>query len=465
MDPHKLMNPSFPPEPWGGAIARIMAAALEAVEPGKATEKAIQQIPDTLIFDGAGNYSNRYRRVFVVGAGKAGAPMASKINSLLGSRLSDGTLDNGLVDEGIVIVKEGYSGGTVRYGNIKIVEAGHPIPDERGVRSTQEIFHLLKKTDPKDLVICLISGGGSALMTAPVEGVQLSDIQKLTATLLACGATIDEINTLRKHLDLVKGGGLARLASPATVLTLILSDVVGDPLDIIASGPTVPDPSTFQDAYRVLEHYQILNQIPNSILNHLRRGIAGEIDETPKTGDSLFDKVLNIVIGSNIQAAQAALIQAQTEGFASMLLTTFLQGEAQHAGHFLASIARQIARTNQPIPRPACIIAGGETTVTIKGNGMGGRNQEIALATVEDLAGLDQVALVTLATDGGDGPTNAAGAIVTGETDDRAIRLGLIPKDFLARNDSYHFFDQLDGLLKPGPTQTNVNDLVFIYAF
>ncbi len=455
MDLKRLLNPSFPNAPWDESIARIMAAALEAVEPGKATENALQQNPDLVAISGFGENPNAYQHVFVIGAGKAGAPMAGAVHRLLGSR----------VDDGIVIVKEGYSGGTLQYGNIKIIEAGHPIPDKRGVLGTRKIMRLLETAGPKHLIICLISGGGSALLTAPVAGVQLPDIQKLTALLLACGASIYEINTLRKHLDLVKGGGLARLAHPATILTLILSDVVGDPLDIIASGPTVPDPSSYKDAFQVLEHYQLVNQVPNSIRTHLQRGIDGEIEETPKPGDLLFEKAGNFIIGSNFQAAQAALHQAQSEGLECLLLTTFLQGEARQAGRLLASIARQIARTHQPIAPPACIVVGGETTVTIKGQGLGGRNQEIALAAVEDLAGLDNIALVTLATDGGDGPTDAAGAIVTGETFAKAKRLGLDPNDFLSRNDSYHFFDQLAGLLKPGPTQTNVNDLAFIFAF
>jgi len=289
-------------------------------------------------------------------------------------------------------------------------------------------------------------------------------MQALTRELLACGASINEINTLRKHLDQVKGGGLARMAQPAALATLVLSDVVGDPLDVIASGPTVPDPTTFADAYAILERYGIVERIPPPIVAHLCRGIAGAVAETPKAGDALFERVQNLIIGSNRQAAEGALEAAQAEGFNAMLLTTYLQGEAREVGRVLAALAREIAATGRPVSRPACVVAGGETTVTLRGDGMGGRNQELALATAADLAGLRDVLLVTLATDGGDGPTDAAGAVVTGATLDQARGLGLDPAAQLARNDAYPFFAALGDLLRPGPTQTNVNDLTFVFA-
>jgi hydroxypyruvate reductase len=270
---------------------------------------------------------------------------------------------------------------------------------------------------------------------------------------------------LRKHLDRVKGGKLARLAAPARVVTLILSDVVGDPLDVIASGPTVPDQSTFEMAYQVVERYDLVERVPATIIELIRRGQRGQLAENPKPNEPLFGEVNNLVIGSNYQAAQAAVNQAREYGFHAVLLTTYLQGEARQAGRLLAAIARQMAASGQPVKRPACVVAGGETTVTLQGDGYGGRNQEVALGAVRDMAGLEDVILVTLATDGGDGPTEAAGAVVTGETFRRASQMGLEPADFLARNDAYHFFEPLEDLIKTGPTRTNVNDLALVFAF
>jgi len=462
MDPKRLMTASTRQAAWGEKVARILAAALEAVDPEAAVLNAVQRQGDQLIIQDQSYNLNQFRRVFLVGAGKAGAPMVDATAQILGEWLTEGT----------VIVKEGYAGSSSQTLRCEILEAGHPIPDERGFQATRRIKEILTSAQEDDLVVCLISGGGSALMTSPADGLGLDDLQALTSALLACGANINEINALRKHLDTIKGGGIARLAAPATVVTLILSDVVGDPLDVIASGPTVPDTSTFETAYQVLNRYRIMDKVPEPIVRHLKRGRSGDLAETPKPGDHIFSRVQNTVIGSNRQAALAALEQAQQEGFHSMLLTTYLQGEARQAGRILASVARQIDASGQPLPRPACIVAGGETTVTLSSShkgtgehGLGGRNQELALSTVGDLAGLASIALVTLATDGGDGPTDAAGAVVTGKTWDKARQAGLDPAEFLSRNDSYHFFEPLGDLLKPGPTQTNVNDLAFIFAF
>lgn len=453
----KITSHTIRSAPWGERVASVLAAALAAVEPGRAVARHMQRSADRLVVQGRTYDLSRFKRILVVGAGKAGAPMTQATARILGDSLTNG----------IVVVKEGYADTdqVAAPEKITILEAGHPLPDERGVAGAQCISDLLSDTTSDDLVICLISGGGSALLVSPVTGVSLPELQMLTSALLACGATINEINALRKHLDQVKGGKLARMAAPARLITLILSDVVADPLDVIASGPTVPDTSTFAEAHQVLERYAILEKVPPTILGHLSSGVRGEIPETPKPGDSLFQSVQNVIIGSNLQAARAALEEAQRIGFQTMLLTTSLQGEARQVGRVLAAIARQIAGTGQPIPRPACLVAGGETTVTLKGDGMGGRNQELALGAVTDLAGLQDVVLVTLATDGGDGSTDAAGAVVTGQTLDRALQAGLHPTDFLAHNDSYHFFEPLGELLKPGPTQTNVNDLTFIFAF
>ncbi len=451
--------------PWGGAVARILAAALEAAEPGEAVRRQAQRRGERLSIAGREYNLGRFRRVWIVGAGKAGAPMAQSMAAILGDRLAGG----------LVIVKEGHTGrpagaqknlpASLETGGLRLVEAGHPIPDERGAAGAAQIAALLAGLGQDDLVICLISGGGSALLVSPAPGIALADLQTLTQDLLASGASIDEINTLRKHLEQLKGGGLARLAAPASLATLILSDVVGDPLDVIASGPTVPDPTSFADAWAVVERYGLQDRLPAGLADRLRRGCRGELPDTPKPGDPLFERVQNVIIGSNLGAAQAALRQAQAEGFHTLLLTSQLQGEARQAGRFLAAILRQIAASGQPLPRPACLAAGGETTVTLRGDGLGGRNQELALGAVCDLAGLEQAALVALATDGGDGPTDAAGAIVTGQTLERARQLGLNPAHFLARNDAYHFFDPLGDLIRTGPTHTNVTDLAFLFAF
>jgi hydroxypyruvate reductase len=350
------------------------------------------------------------------------------------------------------------------FNNLVVFEASHPIPDEKGILATSRLIELISDSQPDDLIIFLVSGGGSALLVSPVRGISLGDIQELTSLLLSSGATIYDINALRKHLSKVKGGGLARFAAPAQVATLILSDVVGDPLDVIASGPTVPDSTTYEDAWEVLEKYDIVGITPSEITDHLKRGLSGELPETPKPGDPIFERVQNVVIGSNMLACQSAVRQATEEGFNSLILTTWLEGEASQAGGFLAAVLQQIASSGHPVPRPACIVVGGETTVTIQGGGLGGRNQEIALSAVSELESLQDVALITLATDGGDGPTDAAGAVATGNTLQRARSMGLDPEDYLNRNDSYHFFDQLDDLIRTGPTLTNVNDIAILIA-
>jgi glycerate 2-kinase len=440
------------------AVERILAAALDAVAPAAAVRRHLNREGDILSAGGQTYDLRRLRYLWLVGAGKAAVPMALAVAEILGDELSGG----------LVITKYGHGGPQaerLRAHGVEVREAGHPVPDAQGVTATQALLERLAPCNDEDLIIVVLSGGGSALLTAPAPGISLDDLQNLTSALLACGAAIHEINTLRKHLDQVKGGGLARLTAPARLLVLILSDVVGDPLDVIASGPTVPDPTTYAEALAILERYRLNEQVPAAILAHLRRGAAGDIPETLKPGDPRTAQVHNLIVGNNFQAAQAALAQAQREGLQALLLTTYLQGEASQAGRFVAALARQIAASGDPLPRPACVILGGETTVTLRGAGRGGRNQELALGAVVDLAGLTDVLLLTLATDGGDGPTDAAGAAVSGATLARAQALGLDPYAYLARNDSYAFFAALDDLLITGPTQTNVNDLTFLFAF
>jgi glycerate 2-kinase len=455
MNPERLLTATLRELPHGAAVARILAAAIAAVEPGAAVRRFLRREGETLVAGDVAYDLGAFDRVWIIGAGKAGAPMAVAAAEIVGERLTGG----------MVVVKEGHLTAdhvAALQPQVELLEAGHPLPDARGVAAGERIATLLTQMGERDLVLALISGGGSALLTRPAPGISLDDMQKLTGVLLACGASINEINTLRRHLDTLKGGGLARLAAPATVITLVLSDVVGDPLDVIASGPTVADPTTFANALNVLERYNVLDQTPVAIRRRLESGVRGEIAETPKPGDPALARVGNLIIGSNRLAAEAALAAAQREGFNALILTTFLQGEARVVGRVLAAIAREIADNNRPIGRPACVIAGGETTVTLRGDGRGGRNQELALAAVADLAAAPGALLVALATDGGDGPTDAAGAVVSTTTYQRARDLGLDVAAALARNDSYPFFDALGDLLRPGSTHTNVNDLALV---
>lgn len=436
MNPDLFSSRTLRSASWGQQVSQIMAAAINAVDPYRAVYQYLQELSQKTDLE-------KYEQIYVVGAGKAGLPMSKAVSALLGEKITAGQ----------VTVKEGHNDGMGTMDRIRIIEAAHPLPDQRGVGSTKEILTLLENTTENDLVICLISGGGSALLTAPVHGVSLKDLRSLTEALLTCGASINEINTLRKQLDIVKGGGLARAAAPSEILTLILSDVVGDPLDMIASGPTVPNLQTPEDVFAVIEKYQLESKVPMGILKFLNHPVI-----EPHFPGTL--KIKNILVGNNETAARASLSQAKKYGYSTHLLTTQLQGEACLEGQKLADI---LLKTD--MQRPFLMVAGGETTVTLKGNGLGGRNQELALATVESLAGYSNLALISLATDGGDGPTDAAGAVVTGETFGRAISLGLFPEDFLSNNDSYNFFSPLGDLLRLGPTQTNVNDLVFLFGF
>jgi glycerate 2-kinase len=434
-------------------LDRVLRAALLAVEPGQSVRRA-------LTIDAAGLHAaartyplGQYRRLLVVGAGKASAPMAAAVEDIAGDVLPV---------EGSVTVRYGHSAPTHR---VRIREASHPVPDEAGVEATRAILELLAGADERDLVVCVISGGGSALLTLPADGISLQDLQQTTDALLRSGATINEVNVARKHLDVVKGGGLARLAAPARVITLILSDVVGNPLDAIASGPTVPDTSTFSDAAAVFERYKLWPSVPASVARRLREGAAGRLDETPKPGDPIFERTQTVVVGSNLLACQAARSAAEALGLRSLVLSTFVEGEAREVGRVLAGVLREVDASGQPLARPCCIVAGGETTVTVRGRGRGGRNQELALSAAFGLRGLRDVALASIGTDGNDGPTDAAGACVDGQTLDRAAAFGLDPAANLADNDSYTFFDRLGDLIRTGPTNTNVNDLYLLFAF
>ncbi len=390
--------------------------------------------------------------MFLVAIGKAAPRMAAAIEKTLGARLLGG----------IVLTKRGHAASRLRH--CSIMEAGHPVPDEAGVAAAQAIGGLTRGLNARDLLIVAISGGASALLASPAGAITLRDKQAATDLLLRAGATIFELNAVRKHLSLLKGGRLAALAYPATVLSLVLSDVIGDPLDVIGSGPTAPDSSTFPDALAVLERYQLLRRVPAAVLRHLERGAAGQIPESPKPGDPLFKNVHNIVIGGNQVALQAAASRARQLGYRTLILSSTLQGETREVARVHAQILREVTRSGHPIPRPACILSGGETTVTVKGRGKGGRNQEFALAAAIDLAGIARVGVLSGGTDGTDGPTDAAGAFVTGDTVARASALGLNPLRHLLANDAYPLFDTLGDLIRTGPTGTNVMDIHILLA-
>ena len=441
------------PSEKSAALEAVIGAALAAVEPGQAVRRQVALEGEALVVAGQRYDLSDYRRVIVVGAGKASAPMAVTIEDLLADRLPV---------SGCVSVRYEHALPTRR---VRIREAGHPVPDVAGVSATREIVAALEDAEDDDLVVCLISGGGSALMTLPVEGIALEDLQQTTDALLRSGASINEINIVRKHLDTVKGGGLARLAAPARLLTLVLSDVVGNPLDAIASGPTVPDTSTFADAAGVFDRYDLWTALPEPVVGRVRRGVDGELEDTPNAADPVFEGSQTVIVASNRVAGEAAAAEAARLGMRTMLLTTYVEGEAREAGRVLAGVLREIDASGHPLPRPCCVVAGGETTVTIRGKGRGGRNQELALAAAFGLQGVDDVLLASVGTDGSDGPTDAAGAWVDGSTLEQAAASGLDARAALANNDSYTFFDGLGNLIRTGPTHTNVNDLYLLFAF
>ncbi|HXV42032.1 MAG TPA: glycerate kinase [Anaerolineae bacterium] len=444
---------SSPPFELRQIAGQMIRAALAAADPAAAVRNYFAQHPEV-----AAQISATPGRLIVVGAGKAGAPMAQAVSDIFDAKISRGQ----------VIVKYGYTTQKSPIPNpqspIQIVEAGHPIPDQAGLQAAQGIAALLRQASANDTVFCLISGGASALLTLPAEPLTLTDLQATTAALLAAGATINQVNTIRKHLSAIKGGRLAQLAQPATVYALILSDVVGDPLEVIGSGPTVPDPTTFADAWAIVEQFQLQTALPPAVIQRLQAGCAGDVPDTPKPNDSIFERVHNIIIGSNRLAARAADKAAQSAGFEAGLLSTFVEGEAREVGKVAAALAKGLARAEGPLPRPACLVMGGETTVTLQGNGRGGRNQEMALAAAIALAGWSDVLVACFGTDGSDGPTDAAGAFADGHSVGRAQVMGLEAVEYLQRNDAYNFFAPLDDLILTGPTNTNVNDLTFILA-
>jgi hydroxypyruvate reductase/glycerate 2-kinase len=427
-------------------IKDIFFSALKAVDPYSAVEHHIPHILSTYQDGGFNN-------LFLLSFGKAAFLMTRAICD----RASH------LVTGGVVITKYGHALDKNLYANIELYEAGHPIPDNNGFVATKKAVSMLKMTDEKTLVLCLISGGGSALLSAPKGAISLDDKQRVTELLLKSGATINELNTVRKHISEIKGGRLAECAYPAKVISLILSDVIGDKLDVIASGPTTPDSTTYQMALDVMEKYGLTDRLPKAVLNILKDGVEGIVADTPKEGDPIFERVENIIVGSNRKAALAAKEKAKEIGFGTTILSTELQGEAIDVARWLAIKAIEAKQLlDDKDGKKICLISGGETTVTVKGKGKGGRNTELALAFAFEVAGTQGITLLSAGTDGTDGPTDAAGAIVTGETIQKAESLHLDPEAYLANNDSYTFFSKTGELLITGPTGTNVMDLQII---
>jgi len=413
----------------------IFRAAVAAADPRRTVRETLR--PAGL---------SRFRRIFVVGAGKASAAMAQAAEQALGRRITGGWINT----------KDGHGAPLAR---ITVHEASHPVPDARGVEGARRIAEIAAQAGEGDLLLCLISGGGSALLPLPMPPVTLEDKQETTRLLLACGATIHEINAVRKHLSAIKGGRLARLAWPAHVLSLLLSDVIGDPLDVIASGPTAPDTSTFASAWAVVEKYGLAGKIPAAARELLQQGLAGKVEETPKPDDPCFRRVTNRIVGSNRLAVDAAARKARELGYRPLVLSTTIEGETRDIAAMHAAIAREIVAAGRPARPPVCVISGGETTVTLRGGGLGGRNQEFALAAAIALEGVPGVLVFSAGTDGTDGPTPAAGAMADGATVSRAAALGLDARRMLAANDSYHFFEPLGDLVVSGPTGTNVMDV------
>ncbi len=429
-----------------------LEAALRAVDPREIVKSKVT-VKDNTMRIGRHTFDlKRFKHIYVVGGGKASGHMAEALELILGDRISKG------------IVNVPYNSGPLKTRKIELKEANHPIPDEEGVKGVRMMLDLVSQTKKDDMVICLISGGGSSLMPLPRGKITLNAKRQVTDALLKSGATINEINTVRKHISEFKGGWLAKKAYPAAIVNLVLSDVIGDPLDFIASGPTVPDSTTFADAIEVLRRYGLWEGLPQSVRRVLVDGKKGLMPETPKKEDKAFRRVYNVVVGNSRSAALAACASLRKAGLQTLLLTSLLEGEARHVGTVLASIAREVEAAGKPLPKPCGIVVGGETTVTVVGKGKGGRNQEIALSAALKVFGMEGVVIASFSTDGIDGPTDAAGALVDGKTIVRSQEQELDAKAFLVNNDSYNFFSKLNDLVITGLTGTNVNDVTLIVA-
>lgn len=434
-------------------LMRLVDSAINAVSPDPAMRAALSIDGSTLSVDGATYDLDAYERIFVLGAGKASASMAETLEDLLGERLHGGVIAT-KYDHGLPLKKT------------RVIESSHPVPDLAGERAAKELLSIAKGATDKDLVFCLLSGGASAIVPAPCPPVTLMDKQSATRSLLECGATINEINAVRKHLSLFKGGHLAKALEPATVITLIISDVVGDYLDVIGSGPTAPDQSTFFDCQATLDKFDLCTTIPDEVTDLIARGCAGEEPETLKAGDPCFEKVRNVIIAGNGMAVDGVATAAQDMGYTPVIVDRAMEGEAREVAARMIRLAGEYCDGTRDVKPPVCLIAGGETTVTIKGKGSGGRNQEFALAAAVTLAEVQEhresIAVMSLGTDGSDGPTDAAGALVLPDTVARSEAQAEVARQFLDDNNAYEFFTNAGTLLKTGPTRTNVMDVVAI---
>lgn len=442
-----------------GPVLAVLQAALDAVAPGPAVAAALQRNGDRLTVGGTAYDLAQFDRVFLLGFGKAAVAMGLAAAHLLADRLAAGAL----------ITKYGHAEGAAALpAVVAVYEAGHPVPDQAGVDAAQQVAALAQAAGANDLVLCVVSGGGSALLTLPAPDLTLADLQATTQALLRCGASIDEINTLRKHLEQLKGGQLARLASPATLISLVLSDVVGSPLDVIASGPTTPDSSTWAAAWEIVQRYDLAAALPQAVVQRLQAGLAGVQADTPKADDPAFTRSQTQIVADNALAARAAQARATALGFHATVLTTYVEGEAREVAKVVVALGRSVAAQGEPVTAPACLLLGGETTVHLTGTGRGGRNQELALAAALALARAlegDRVVVAALATDGSDGPTDSAGGLADAGSVARGAAAGLDAAAHLANNDAYPFLTASGDLLRTGPTQTNVNDLLAVFVF
>lgn len=431
-------------------LFQIIDSAIKSVKPDQLIPRKVILEGSYLIIDTYKYDLNRYEKIYVVGTGKASATMAFELEKLIGTKISNG----------IVSTKYGHS---TPCNKIRIIESGHPVLDENGLRAGDEILKLVKEADENDLVICLLSGGGSSLLEKLPDEITLSELQSVFRALLKCGANIEEMNVVRRHLSKIKGGLLAEAIYPATSVSLILSDVINDPLEAISGGVTSPDPSTFQDALNIIAKYKIKDQIPENVIKYISMGTQGRISETIKTGNKIFEKVTNIILGNNKEALIIAKEKAESLGFNVLIHSDNIQGEARDIGKLAANIAKEIFKKNLPISKPSCVLIGGETTVKIVGTGKGGRNQELVLSAMIEMNDSEfNYIIASCGTDGTDGPTDAAGAIASKEIWQRSKELDILPLPFLRNNDSYTFFEKTGGLIITGPTGTNVMDIIII---
>jgi hydroxypyruvate reductase len=425
----------------------IFDAGLEAASPEKLLPAELREVPGGFRFrdepwlfplPGEGG------RIRVVGAGKAAGSLARALERRLGERAYSGR----------ILVKHGHG---VDLKRIAVEEGGHPLPDANGLRATERLLPEVAGSRPEDRVFFLLTGGASALLVAPSEGISLDDKIRTTELLLRSGADIRELNAVRKHLSRVKGGRLAEEMAPASILALVISDVIGDDLSSIGSGPAVGDPTTFADCLRIVARYGLEDELPRSVRQRLEEGAAGIHPETPKPGDASLARARHAILASNRLSLEAARVRAETLGFEAVIFRSDMVGNVHETASELSTKLLEISRI---ATRPVALLAGGELTLAVKGRGLGGRNQELALVAARGLEGAPGVLLLSAGTDGTDGPTDAAGAFADGTTWERARRAGLDPESMLADNDSYRLFERLGDLLKTGPTGTNVNDLV-----